>query len=648
MNPDPEVLFGSLLHRPRHSAAPWALGSPEPSREEHRLLSATSELIPIKSTTRTVQDCFRLCLYVVPNFQRPYSWDIDELDDYWNDVVLAQGDFFFGSTVTWESESRELFNNSYSIIDGQQRLTTSAIILSVIRDAFLIAAGGAETSVTADSDNLDEVQLQAKSQADNTQRYLITEDDDGKKYPVIKRDEPNFKEVVQNPSAIPSGKKWNGSARQIGVAREYFEVKIQKSLEGKALTEVVEMLKSIRNNVLKARLIQVELTSEEDGFLIFETLNTRGADLRLADLVKNLLVRGGATEAEDRRTISERWERLVDRVQTESGSTDNVDEFMWQSWNSRRTAVTEAELYKKILDLVDGSAERHLKYLEELEYDAIAYQYLDNIDLVIDKSALGPKSPLKFPEVAETLRALALFNVSVANSALLAVVRKYEKTSIMRRKDVVAACRAIENFHFQFTALKNSGSTGGTRGRYNRFAVELEEAPTKQAVQKAIDSFKVRLAGSLPVPAEAKDAFAQLFYAPQARLTNAQKRRSRKHFIAYILLRFAQHRHSLTLGQNLTEWTIEHIKPQRQASGEVGSPEYSIGNLTLLTSGANGDLGDGNLAAKRPGLKSFVPWKDAHLSEWIDDEDKSEVLPSDITARATALADFAVDAVWAI
>ena len=584
-----------------------------------------------------------MCLYVVPNFQRPYSWDIDELDDYWSDVVLAQGDFFFGSTVTWESKSRELFNNSYSIIDGQQRLTTSAIILSVIRDAFIAASGREEGGVDAH-----ELRSQAEAQASNTQRYLVAEDDDGKKYPVIERNEPNFKEVVQNPSAIPSGLKWNGSARQIGVAREYFENRIQATLDGKSLSEAIEALKSLRNNVLKARLIQVELTSEEDGFLIFETLNTRGADLRLADLVKNLLVRGGSLDGEDRATISGRWDRLVDRVQTENGSMTDVDQFMWQSWNSRRPAVTEAELYKQIISFIGGSAQAHLQYLEELEFDSIAYQYFDDIGLVIDKSAVGAKSALAIPEVAETIRALALFNVSVANSAILAVVRKYEKSGVMRQKDVVAACRAIENFHFQFTALKNSGSTGGTRGRYNRFAVELEEALSKQTVQEVIESFRLRLDGSLPDSKETKEAFAKLFYAPKARLTNAQKRRSRKQFIAYILLRFAQHYKTLTLGQDLTAWTIEHIRPQSHASAEVVSSEYSIGNLTLLTSAANGDLGNGDLAAKRSGLKTFVPWKDPHLSEWVGNNEMNEVLPEDITSRAAALADLALDTVWSI
>jgi len=609
--------------------------------------SATSELIPIKSTTRTVQECFRSCLYVVPNFQRPYSWDVDELEDYWADVVLARGDFFFGSTVTWESESRELFNNSYSIIDGQQRLTTSAIILSVIRDSFAALSDGPVDQPESAS-SPEELTEQARVQADNTQRYLVAVDDDGRKYPVIQREEPNFKEVVQNPSAIPSGTQWNGSARQIGFARAFFENRVQDAVKGEPLAEAIETLKGIRSNVLKARLIQVELTSEEDGFLIFETLNTRGADLRLADLVKNLLVRGGAVEADDRQTISERWDRLVDRLQSSGGSMTAVDQFMWQSWNSRRAAVTEAELYKKILELVQGDPRRHISYLEELEFDAIVYQYLDDVDLVIDKASLHAKSALKIPEVGDTLRALALFNVSVANSALLALVRKYEKTALMAKKDLVDACRAIENFHFQFTALKNSGSTGGTRGRYNRFAVELETASTKKAVREAGTSFKAKLTSSLPDAGEAKEAFAKLFYAPKSRLTNAQKRRSRKHFISYVLLRFAQEADALPLAQDLTSWTIEHVRPQSLSSGEVSSPEFSIGNLTLLTSGANGELNDGDLAAKRAGLKAYVPWKDVELTRWIEDDTKAEATSIDIAKRADVLADLAVDTVWAI
>ena len=102
--------------------------------------TSSNELIPIKSQTKTIQNCFREFLYEVPNFQRPYSWTQEQLGDFWNDVILAKGDFFFGSTVTWVSQKRDLFNDTYSIIDGQQRLTTSAILLSVVRDSFIEVA----------------------------------------------------------------------------------------------------------------------------------------------------------------------------------------------------------------------------------------------------------------------------------------------------------------------------------------------------------------------------------------------------------------------------------------------------------------------------------------------------------------------------
>jgi Protein of unknown function DUF262 len=183
------------------------------------------ELIPIKSQTRTIQACFQQCLYEVPNFQRPYSWSSDQLSDFWDDVVLAQGDFFFGSTVTWVSEKRDLFNDTYSIIDGQQRLTTSAIILSVIRDAFYEIAKRVQEGPDSGGNT-------AESQATATHKYLVVTDDDGRSYPVLTRPEKMFYEHVQNPSAIPSGVEWGSSAERLGAARTFFEGRVLVELDG--------------------------------------------------------------------------------------------------------------------------------------------------------------------------------------------------------------------------------------------------------------------------------------------------------------------------------------------------------------------------------------------------------------------------------
>ncbi|MEV6074300.1 DUF262 domain-containing HNH endonuclease family protein [Streptomyces sp. NPDC052069] len=600
--------------------------------------TAINELIPIKSETKTIQDCFRNCLYNVPNFQRPYSWSEEQLADFWNDVILAKGDFFFGSTVTWVSEKRELFNNTYSIIDGQQRLTTSAIFLSVVRDAFRKVSAAFTDPANTDAGA-------ANSQAITTQKYLIIEDDNGKSYPVLHRSEEIFYEVIQNPNAIPSKVEWNGSARQIGKARSFFEAKVTATIKGMSPDEQVERLKVIRSNALKARVIQVELASEEDGFLVFETLNTRGTDLRLSDLVKNLLIRGGSTEAADRNTISERWERVVERVQQGHASMDVVDRFIWQSWNSRRAAVKEPELFKTLSHLVSTDPAAHLDYLQELETDAATYRWLDDEDVQVQKKDTGTRNAFAIPAFVDSVRALAIFNVTVANSTIFAVVRKFQETNLIKQSQIINVLRFVESFHFQYSALTNSTSTGGTRARYNRFAVRLENAKSVSEVADAIADLKKKLHDSLPDRAKAHLAFRSLFYAPKLNLTRAQTLRSRKIFIAYVLMSFAKLEGLLPAGQNLATWSIEHIKPQSKASLDYRDPVYSIGNLTLLTEGLNSALGDASFSSKVGGLRKGSACFDSELESW---DASSSTSPSiaQIEKRSHFLADDALDRVW--
>ncbi len=558
--------------------------------------------------------------------------------DFWDDVILAKGDFFFGSTVTWVSEKRDLFNDTYSIIDGQQRLTTSAILLSVVRDAF--------SDVADKYDDVDEFDVEiAVTQAATTQKYLMAKDDDGKVYPILRRSDEMFYEVIQNPNAIPSGVKWNGSARRIGEARVYFEEKVLAAVKDLTPGQQVERLKSIRSNALKARVIQVELASEEDGFLVFETLNTRGADLRLADLVKNLLIRGGAKDSSDRKAIADRWDRLVDRVQLDRASTDLVDRFIWQSWNSRREAVKEPELFKEISRLVGGSPAAHLSYLEELEGDTETYEWLEVEHVQVQQKASGVRNAFAVPEFVDSVRALAIFNVSVANSTILAVARKYRETRLMKQSQVIEVLRLVESFHFQYTALTNSGSTGGTRSRYNRFAVRLEGANSVGDVAAAIEDLKVKLRASLPARTRAHQAFCSLFYAPLLQLNQAQKPRARKIFIAYVLMSFAKLEGLLPAGQNLATWSIEHIKPQSTASPDYNDPVYSIGNLTLLTGRLNSSLGDAPFSAKAEAFKKGRAYFDSELATW---EASAVDVPSDaqVEARSQFLADEALDRVW--
>ena len=91
--------------------------------------------IDFQPDRRTIEDLFAGAdYYVIPRFQRPYSWDAANLDDFWRDVIYDNEiGYFIGPMVAWH-EPRSSIRR---LVDGQQRVTTIAITLAVLRDLFM-------------------------------------------------------------------------------------------------------------------------------------------------------------------------------------------------------------------------------------------------------------------------------------------------------------------------------------------------------------------------------------------------------------------------------------------------------------------------------------------------------------------------------
>ena len=87
----------------------------------------------IEANDKDLRDVFKLGYFKIPRFQRPYSWERDEVVNFWDDITKnTSPEYFIGSMVVYQD------NKPYfGIVDGQQRLTTITLILSAIRDAFI-------------------------------------------------------------------------------------------------------------------------------------------------------------------------------------------------------------------------------------------------------------------------------------------------------------------------------------------------------------------------------------------------------------------------------------------------------------------------------------------------------------------------------
>src|SRR5258706_15960159 len=90
----------------------------------------------------------------------------------------------------------------------------------------------------------------------------------------------------------------------------------------------------IRDAVLGLKVICVKLDNEDDAYIIFETLNTRGKDLSLADLVKNHITKHLKAKSASVDQPKIKWEKLLETLEGSSAQLE-VDTFIHHFWLSR-------------------------------------------------------------------------------------------------------------------------------------------------------------------------------------------------------------------------------------------------------------------------------------------------------------------------
>lgn len=524
----------------------------------------------IESQDADIESLLGSHFFSIPRFQRPYSWDEENILDFWSDLISNQSDdYFIGSMVVFRKGKQY-----FGVVDGQQRLTTITILLSLVRDYF----------VSIEEDDLAKGvhQLVERKDRSNNDKYVLKTESSF----------PYFQENVQKFTGEPDAEcKYQKEEANIKTAHDRFKYLIQQTLESvdkdASLPEEerhkkkTKKLTDLRDAVFNLKVIFVTLDNEDDAYIIFETLNTRGKDLALTDLVKNHFTKHLKAKGDvDHAKIN--WEKILDTIHNSSEDI-STDTFIYHYWASRYESVPQKKLFPKIKKSVTKAKAK--EYLKELVGDAKIYRSLHETTYRWTKNQLG---------VARALTALRLFKLSQPIPAELALVRSYDDGVIKygRLKD---ALEAIEKFHFQFTAITSSRSSGGISAMYSSFAQRVYEANDAKKAADEIDSLKVKLRDRIPSYEEFEVAFKEV------RFTNVNSKQ--KNLVRYILRKFSEY-HGYKYPVDFDELSIEHIHPQ--SSKTDGWDEDSVGmlgNLIFLDPDMNGKLGNRKTSEKINVLK---------------------------------------------
>ncbi|MFF7589504.1 DUF262 domain-containing protein [Kitasatospora purpeofusca] len=313
--------------------------------------------------------------------QRQYSWTKKEVDTYWTDIQKfmkarqsgksSAAEYFIGPIVTITDEKI----TSRSLLDGQQRLTTSTILIAALRNILWTMNTG-----------------ESRSMAQNTQRDYIARKA-GRREPMeyfltlSLFDRDFFRDYIQNwDEAAGQSTSFESANRPshklIEEAYSYFESQISKQLSDHPdLESRLDWIDSLKECLVKGLVfVEIQTPTSSDANEVFETINSRGKDLSTVDLVRNFLMERSSNDAEKSR-VNDAWRTLLDGFE----KREDIEKFLRHFWVARHGDVRSHSLYTTIRTSLTDDFDKKKNYTvgsfaAELERASTRYLELISCD----------------------------------------------------------------------------------------------------------------------------------------------------------------------------------------------------------------------------------------------------------------------------
>ncbi len=487
-------------------------------------------------------------VYFIPAYQREYSWEQNELEDFWKDLFYtkntADKDFkhFFGQIVIYNDET----SSKKFIIDGQQRTITSIIFARSLQLMYK------------------ELYMDYGINAANTKVVIISQNligpyDEEEKKPHLNLGESDSEYFIKNIIVgIPSGEKTDKkSTDRMRRAFQYFYNNLKEEVD--QCEDKQDKFNTVNSYyetfTTRFNIMYMEATKLEEAFIIFETLNARGKDLETSDLLKNYIF----SKSNNSIFAQTQWNKMLESLD-KSDPTKYIRHF----WNSQHKFTREKELYREISREILSPRDSK-KLLENLCKNAQLYHDIsnpeDNINLTDDR-------------LINSLTALKTLKAKTFYPVLLAMNQSEKKFSESDRRKVVEGIEAM--IFRNFTICKNVANSAEVLFAGIAKKIYDGEYTTVDEILSAIKEKTI-----------SDKEFAGMFESWKGNSSS-------KNVIRYIFKKIHNSIDTnLELNIDSSEVHIEHIMPQKVSSQWNVSSDihdeylWRLGNICLLSGKIN-------------------------------------------------------------
>jgi uncharacterized protein with ParB-like and HNH nuclease domain/predicted transport protein len=496
--------------------------------------------------------------FVIPIYQRTYSWTDKECRQLWEDILRTGANedisaHFVGSVVYIEQGLYQVCSqSSLLVIDGQQRLTSITLLIAALANAL---ENGGEP-------------FEGFSQRKLRNFYLFnSEEEDDKRFKLIlsQTDKTSLISIL-NQTELP---------------RDYsIRVTENFKLFEQLLNEHKDDLVTVCKGLTKLVVVDIALTRDHDNpQLIFESMNSTGRELSQADLIRNYILMGLEPKLQTK-LYNQYWRPMEIEFGQEAYVT-NFDGFM------RYFLTVKTGTLPNVGEVYD-TFKQHARspQVAEAGVESLVTD-IRNYARYFCAMTLGAEPNAALKVAFQDLREL---KVDVAYPFLLELYRDYD-LKLLSQADFLIAVRLVESYVFRraICAIPTNSM--------NKTFATFGKALNKDSYLESIQANLLLLPSYRRFPGD--EEFKRAFQTK-----DLYKFRSR----SYWLRRLENHQRKERV--SIDEYTIEHILPQNENLSPVWKESlgedwqrihqtylHTLGNLTLT--GYNSEYSDKAFTAKR-------------------------------------------------
>lgn len=499
--------------------------------------------------------------FVIPVFQRKYSWTEKQCQTLWDDIISlsergADAGHFIGSIVCYQVNDEEMPGviNEKILIDGQQRLTTlSLIMIAIARTYKQMGEDGVKIANAI------------------MNQYILNSDFDGEdKYKLIPTydDKETFIALIEN----RENELKSYSKNMLDNFKLFYD----------NLDNDKETLEKIYKGINKLDIVYVVLTKNQDNpQLIFESMNSTGKGLSQGDLLRNYLLLGG--DSSEQKDLYENYWKPIEQDFGQDDYVNKFDFFLrdYLTMIERKTVNLGVgyDEYKEYFSDKDISKKDMLIDLRRFsKYYSRIYRCIDN-----DK------------ELNDLWKELKIQRVDVANPFLMQVYSDYEEAQEkhefeLSKQDFMDIVKTINSYVFRRYIV------GIPTNSLNKTFAVLYNSINKDDYKNSVIATLMLLDSYKEFPND--EEFETSFFSKDIYTTRLKN---------YILEKLENDNHLNAITIDGEDISIEHILPEtnpesfkqwwKDALGEnwrelKKNNEHRLGNLTITKGVYNTQMSD--------------------------------------------------------